>query len=157
MARLSAPITESELPKSDRDFGVLPAGWYSVTITEADIKTTNAGTGTYIKVRYDVTGPTGQGRVVFGNINNKNPNPKAEEIGNQQLGELMRAVALPRLEDTDQLIGKRLDIKLSIKTSEQYGEQNEVKGFRANGSAPAASSPASSGSAPAASKPPWAK
>lgn len=155
MARLSAPITESELPKSDRDFGVLPAGWYSVTITEADVKDTKAGTGTYIKTRYDVTGPTGQGRVVFGNINNKNPNTEAEKIGNQQLGELMRAVGLPRLEDTDQLIGKRLDIKLSIKTSEQYGEQNEVKGFRAsNGSAPTAPAPAG---APAASKPPWAK
>lgn len=155
MARLSAPIIESELPKSDREFGVLPAGWYSVTITEGDVKTTNAGTGTYIKIRYDVTGPTGQGRVVFGNINNKNPNPAAEDIGNKQLGELMRAVGLPRLEDTDQLIGKRLDIKLAIKSSEQYGEQNEVKGFRANGAAPSASAPAS---APAASaKPPWAK
>ena len=152
MARLSSPITESELPKSDRDFGVLPAGWYSVTITEADVKDTKAGTGTYIKIRYDVTGPTGQGRVVFGNINNKNPNPVAEEIGNKDLGELMRAVGIARLEDTDQLIGKRLDVKLSIKSSEQYGDQNEVRGFRANG---AASAPA--GAPATASKPPWEK
>jgi len=156
MARLDQVYTESDMPKSDRDFSPLPAGWYGVTITEAEVKKTNAGTGTYIKIRYDVTGPTHAGRVVFGNINNRNPNPKAEEIGNQQLGELMRAVGLARLEDTDQLIGKRLDIKLSIRASEQYGDSNDVKGFRSNGSAPSVASVSSAAPAPA-SKPPWAK
>lgn len=156
MARLDQVYTESEMPKSDRDFSPLPAGWYSVTITEAELKKTSAGTGTYIKIRYDITGPTHAGRVVFGNINNRNPNPKAEEIGNQQLGELMRAVGLARLEDTDQLIGKRLDVKLAIRASEQYGDSNDVKGFRANGSSPAASPTSVAAPAPA-SKPPWAK
>jgi hypothetical protein len=155
MARLEKSYTADEMPKSDRDFTPLAPGWYSVTITEADVKNTKAGNGTYIKIRYDVTGPTGGGRVVFGNINNRNPNPTAEEIGMRDLGELMRAVGLARLDDTDQLIGKRLDIKLSIKSSEQYGDSNEVKGYRTNGSTPSASAP--SGAAPAASKPPWAK
>lgn len=155
MARLDKVYTESELPKSDRDFTPVPDGWYDVTITEADVKKTNAGTGTYIKLRYDITGPAHSGRVVFGNINNSNPNPKAEEIGNQQLGELMRAVGLPKLEDTDQLIGKRLIVKLTTQKSEQYGDKNEVKGYRSNGAAQPATS--SAPGAAAAAKPPWAK
>jgi hypothetical protein len=93
--------------------------------------------------------------VVFGNLNLRNKNPKAEEIGAQQLGELMRAVGLARLEDSDQLIGKRLSVKLTTQKSEQYGDKNEVKGFRANGSAQPV---IVAGAAPAASaKPPWAK
>lgn len=154
MARLDKVYAESELPKSDRSFEPVPDGWYDVTITEADVKETNAGTGTYIKLRYDITGPAHSGRVVFGNINNSNPNPKAEEIGNQQLGELMRATGLSRLKDTDQLIGKRLTVKLTTQKSEQYGDKNEVKGYRSNGSAQPAAAP---GAAPAAAKAPWAK
>jgi hypothetical protein len=54
---------------------------------------------------YDITGPSHQGRVVFGNLNIKNANPKAEEIGRQQLGDIMRAIGLAKVTDTDQFIG----------------------------------------------------
>jgi len=137
----------------------LPAGWYTAKITEAELKDTKAGTGQYIKVRYDITGPTNQGRVVYGNLNVKNPNPKAEEIGRQQLAELMRAIGLTKVRDSDQLIGGDLSIKLKITKSEEYGDGNDVAGFKAiSGSvAPAQSSPAAPQSAPAAAKAPWQK
>jgi len=105
MAFLSDPIEAAALPQSTRNFEPLPAGWYLATITSAELMTTKAGTGQYIKVRYDILGPTHQGRVVFGNLNIRNPSAKAEEIGLQQLGELMGAVGLSRLTDTDQLVG----------------------------------------------------
>jgi hypothetical protein len=153
MARLETTYVADNMPKSERDFSPLPDGWYAVTISEADVKTTKAGTGNYIKLRLDVTGPTHQGRVVYTNFNIRNPNPKAEEIGNQQLGELMRAVSMPRLEDTDQLIGCSLSVKLVTKSSAEYGDQNEVKAYKSIGGAgqPAAAA------APAAKSPPWAK
>lgn len=158
MAKLGKAYVAEDMPKGNGgDFSPLPGGWYGFTITEADLKDTKAGTGTYLKVRYDVTGPSHQGRVVFGNLNLTNPNPKAEEIGAQQLGELLRAVGLAKLEDTDQLIGKSGEMKLTIKTSEQYGDSNEVKAFRAKagGSMPAASG---GSTAPAAAgKAPWEK
>ena len=154
MAKLGQTYVADDMPKSDRDFAPLPDGWYAVTISDADVKQTKAGNGSYIKMKLDVTGPTHQGRVVFSNINVRNPNPKAEEIGNQQLGELMRAVGLPRLEDTDQLIGRSLSVKLVTRTSEQYGDQNEVKAYKAaGGAAPAAPAAAASG----AKSPPWAR
>jgi hypothetical protein len=96
---------------------------------------------------------------VFGNLNIKNASTKAEEIGRQQLGEIMRAIGLGKVSDTDQLIGGSLSIKLSVRTGEYSG--NEIKGFKAlGGAAPAAAVPFKSvvpSAAPAKAAPPWAK
>ena len=155
MAQLLETFSVDALPQSTNNFEPLPAGWYTAVVNGAEIKNTKAGTGQYIAVRYDITGPTHQGRVVFGNLNIKNPNPKAEEIGRQQLGELMRAIGLATVQDTDQLIGGQLSIKLDVRESEQYGASNDVKGYKSNGAAP----PAAAVKAPAAAKaaPPWVK
>ena len=84
-----------------RTWEPLPDGWYEAMIVNADVKDTKAGTGQYIAVRFDITGPTHEGRVVFTNI------------------------------------GSTLGIKLATQRSEQYGDRNEVKGYRASGSKPA--------------------
>jgi hypothetical protein len=157
MAFLDQEFVAADLPQGN-SYEVLPEGWYTATITKADVQPTKDGTGQYIKVRYDITGPTHQGRVVFGNLNIRNSSVKAEEIGRQQLGELMRSIGLAKVTDSDQLIGGTVQIKLAIRpASGQYGESNEIKGFKsAGGAAPlVASAPA-----PAAAKgsaPPWMK
>ena len=166
MAFLGQTFNADELPQGNGNYDTLPPGWYTANITAAELKPTKDGTGQYIKIRYDITGPTHQGRVVFGNINIKNANPKAEEIGRMALGNLMRAIGLAKVTDTDQLIGGSLLIKLSVRdATEQYDAQNEVKGFKAiTGSVPSFAAPAASpaASAPAAAAPvkatpPWAK
>jgi hypothetical protein len=163
MAFLNEEFNVNELPQGNGNFEPLPAGWYTATISQSELKATKAGNGQYIKLRYDITGPSHQGRVVFGNLNIKNANPKAEEIGRQQLGDIMRAIGLAKVTDTDQLIGGQIAIKLEVKEDAQYGASNEVKGFKSvSGSvAPAASIPqGQSNAAPAASAkaaPPWAK
>jgi hypothetical protein len=159
MAQLNEVFDVNSMPKSERSFEPLPAGWYNVTITGADLKQTKAGTGEYIAVRYDVAGPTHTGRVVFGNLNIKNPSPTAESIGRQQLGELMRAAGFAKVEDTDQLIGGQLQIKLDIRKSEQYGDSNDVKGFKslASGSAMPTVAAAAAPAASAKASPPWVK
>lgn len=173
MAFLDQSFSLDELPVATTgNFEPLPAGWYTATINKAEVKNTKSGTGQYIAIRYDITGPTHQGRVVFGNLNIKNDNVKAAEIGRQQLGEVMRAIGLTRVTDTDQLIGGQLSIKLAVKNDAQYGDSNELKGFKASSSAPtfraaegnaaplpsflASSPPASPGAASKAS-PPWGK
>ena len=141
----------------DRDFSPIPAGWYTAAIVGADVRTTKAGTGNYIAVRFDIIGPEHQGRVVWCNLNTRNPSPKAEEIGRQQLGDIMRAIGLPKLEDTDQMLGGNLSIKVTVKDDPTYGPGNEVKAFKSiEGSSPPAATPTvASDKAPAAS-PPWA-
>ena len=158
MAFLDEEFSVDTLPVGNNNFEPLPEGWYNSTITGAEIKPTKAGDGKYIAVKYAITGPSHQGRVVFGNLNIKNASTKAEEIGRQQLGEIMRAIGLAKVTDTDQLIGGNLGIKLSLKTGEYAG--NEVKAFRALGGAAPAAAPFKSvapSATPAKAAPPWAK
>lgn len=158
MAHLGQEFDVNTLPQSESNFDPLPAGWYDVNITGAELKDTKDGTGNYINVKYSVTGPTHQGRVVFGMLNLKNKNPKAEEIGRQQLGELMRACGLARVTDSDQLIGGRCAIKLNVETQEGYEPRNNVKGFRAiTGSTAPSFTPAPAAQATASAAPPWVR
>jgi hypothetical protein len=156
MAFLDQTFEADAMPVSDKSYEPLPAGWYTASITAAELKNTKAGTGQYIAIRYDIIGPSHQGRIVFGNLNIRNPNPKAEEIGRQQLGEVMRAIGIAKVADTDELIGGQLSIKVDIRSSEQYGDQNEVKGFKAiAGSTPPA--PVAKAAASGKAAPPWQK
>jgi hypothetical protein len=172
MAFLTEAFDVNELPVGNTgNFEPLPAGWYTCTISQAELKDTKAGNGQYIKLRYDITGPTHQGRVVFGNLNIKNANAKAEEIGRQQLGDIMRAIGLAKVTDTDQLIGGQISIKLEVKQDAQYGASNEVKGFKSISGSPAPAGASTFAAhipvgeknasvmqaAPAKAAPPWAK
>jgi hypothetical protein len=168
MAFLGETFGVDDLPQSDRNYELIPEGWYNVTITKAELGNTKSGTGQKIDVRYDITGPTQQGRVIFQAVNIRNQSQKAEEIGRQQLGEIMRAIGLARVEDTDQLIGGQLCIKIKIrqptdrdKAAGYTEDKNEVAGFKAvsGGIAPkpAPNAAPAASSAPGGSKPPWAK
>jgi hypothetical protein len=151
MALLNESFSLDALPTGNTgSYDPLPAGFYNATIANAELKTAKSG-GQYLNVRYDITGPSHAGRVVFGMVNLTNPNQRAEEIGRQQLGELMRAIGLDTLKDSDQLIGGRLKIKLTVEESEQYGMQNRVGGYRSDDTAAAPSA------AKSTNTPPWKK
>lgn len=161
MAFLGQIYKTDELPQG-RSYDPIPAGWYQAKIHSADLTPTKDGSGQYIKMRFDVLGPSHEGRVLFSNINLRNANPKAEEIGRQQLGDLARALGLAAVSDTDQLIGGIAQIKVAIKTQEGYETANEVKAYKASegSSMPFAQSGGFSpppAAAPSASSPPWMK
>jgi len=151
MADLGATFSVDSLPQGQNDYTPIPAGWYTAKITDAELKSTKSGTGQYIKVRFDVMGPSHEGRVIFTNLNIRNSNPKAEEIAHQQLRELMIATGLNSVQNTDQLIGGMCSVKVAVRKSEEYGDQNEVKGYKAiEGTAPT-----NVVSSESASVPPW--
>ena|SRR6056297_3349404 len=129
MGFLGQEFKKDDLPEST-SYDPIPAGWYNAVINSAEVKDAKSG-GKYINVRYDVTGPSHEGRVVFGMITIQNQSQKAEEIGRQQLGDMMGALGLATLKDTDQLVGGRLAIKVKIQKSEEYGDQNRVSGWKA--------------------------
>jgi len=159
MAFLGQEFNVDELPQGRGDFDPIPAGWYTACIASTELKDTKAGTGQYVSVRFDITGPSHEGRVVFTNLNISNPNPKAEEVGRQQLGDIARAGGLAKVSDNDQIVGINLSIKVIVKDDPTYGKSNEVKGYKAiEGSAPPmAKAPASSEPTNGKSSPPWAK
>lgn len=153
---------EDEELTGEGNFAALPAGWYSVGISEAELKDTKTGTGQYIKMKLDILDGEKAGRVLFTNLNIRNQNEMAEKIGKQQLGSVMRATGLAKLSNTDELIGGQMQVKVKVTKSEQYGDddgnQNEVTAFKSlnESTAPA---PAAGAAKPAATKaaPPWAK
>ena len=165
MAFLGETFSTDSLPVSDRSYDLIPEGWYNATITKAELNNTKAGTGQKIDMRYDIVGPTHQGRVVFGTVNVRNQSQKAEEIGRQQLGEIMRAVGLAKINDSDELIGGSICIRVKIRQPTQqdiangYGDaSNEVGGFKsASGVMPQVTSSPEPTAQPGGAKPPWAK
>src|SRR5690606_18913927 len=101
-------------------------------------------------------------RRVFGNLTLRNENEKAEQIGMEQMRALMDALGIPVLKQSEQLIGKSCEIKVSIRPAQgQYEASNDVKGFRSAGGnklpAPGPSAMSSSGAPAAAAKKPWEK
>jgi hypothetical protein len=167
MAFLGSTFSVNELPQSDRSYDLLPEGWYTAKITDAKLNPTKSGTGEKIDVRYDILGPSQQGRVMFSAINIRNQSAEAERIGLQQLGEVMRAIGLDRIENTDQLIGGELQIKVRVKQPSERDKsagydqaRNDIGGYKAceGRSAPLPSAAPQASSAPAAgATPPWAK
>jgi hypothetical protein len=166
MAQLGQVFEASALPQGT-SYDPLPAGWYSAKITGAELKNTKANDGQYLEVKYGITGPTHQGRIVFERLNIRNQNTKAVEIAMQSLGDLIRAIGIHALSDSDQLLGHDLQIKLDVRKQEGYEPSNDVKGHKAAGagSAPVFAAPASKQSAspdapsaaPQKAAPPWAK
>lgn len=156
MSLLDEIFNIDDMPQSTGGFDPIPAGIYTASITQANLKDTKDGTGKMIAIRFDITGPSHQGRVIYSNINIRNKSPKAEEIGRQQLGDIMRAIGLPSLKDTDQLIGNQIQIKVDIEKKEGYEARNQVKGYKAIAGSIAPSPTVTSIPNPS-SAPPWAR
>lgn len=170
MAFLGQTFVAADMPHGNEgNFSALPAGDYQVSITSADLIPTKAGTGEYIKLRMDVTGPSHQGRVIFANINIRNKSQQAEQIGLQQFGDVIRAIGKKSVQNTDELVGGRMTIKLARVEDKEYGDdqgfRNEVKAYKAisGSAAPAPAAAPMPSAAPAArpaaagATPPWAK
>lgn len=153
--RLDVTFDVNEMP-AGKSFELLPAGWYSVEVASAEVRDTKAGDGKYIAVGYRLTDSDFSGRMLFGNLNIQNKNPMAENIGRQQLGEIMRSGGLERLDETDLMIGINCEVQVTVKDDPQYGAKNEIKNIRSrSGSIAKPQMQTSVASAKAA--PPWGK
>ena len=129
MARLSQTFELNDLPENE--YGLLKDGNYAAFIEQADVKITSKGDGHYIKLMLQVMGPTNKGAKLFHNINISLPSsPEAERIGRQQLRQLMEAIGLMRLSDTDELIGKQVLCKVGTHpATDKYDASNVIKKF----------------------------
>jgi len=125
MAKLDQFYDVNTLPVSE-SYEPLPEGWYTAVIKSSELKYTKSGTGQYILVRW-VAAHHGIADI----LNIRNDSAKAEEIGKAKLGELLRAVGVARINDSDQLIGLSAEIRLVIKEQPGYKPSNEVKSYRA--------------------------
>jgi len=142
----------NDLPVSQNAFEPIPAGIYPAEIAAAEFGPTKDGLGEAFDLRWKILGENYSNRVIFNKLNVKNHSKRAEEIGNEHLRSLMSLFSISKLTNTDQLVGRKASIKVSIKPENgEYSARNEVKAYWAlAGSADAPS-------AVATSAPAWAR
>jgi hypothetical protein len=107
----------------------VPAGTYIAQITDSEIKPTKMENGHYLQMTWRILDGPFVNRLIFDRINVKNNNQVAEQIGQRALSAICHACNVLRLQDTQQLHGIPVALKVTIKKDEQYGDKNEVKGY----------------------------
>jgi hypothetical protein len=139
----------------------LPAGSYTGVIETADVQPTKKGDGEMVVVKVKIDGPSHAGMVIFDRLLTQHPNAKAEQIGQKRLAQLIVAIGKTAVNDTDELIGKRVGLTVKVTESEQYGEGNDVTAYKIpslvkGGDAPAAkAAPKAAAKASAEEDLPW--
>ena len=129
----------------------IPAGDYDAIIIGSEMKATKDRNGTYLRLELAVLNGQFQNRKLSTNLNLVNANAKAVEIAKGSLSAICRAVGVLTPNDSSELHGKPLTVKVTIRKSDEYGDQNEIKAFKVRGSSPPAAAPATPTSEPA----PW--
>lgn len=128
-------------------FDILPAGEYDAAIVASEVKATSAGTGKYLKLELQVLNGAYQNRKVWDQLNLWNPNEKAVAIAKGTLSALCRAVGVLTPQDSSELHGKPLRIKVVVQKDDQYGDKNAIKGYKPRQAGPApAAEPVAAGS-----------
>lgn len=148
-----------------QDFSPLPQGVYRMAVEASELKATRAGNGTLLCITWTVLEGQYHNRKVWQNINIDNQSAAATQIGKRQLADLVRACGLERINDSSELHGIPVDVKLRIskvKEGTEFEPQNEVKGYLPRvppGAAPlGAPAPKAAPAAPATPpKKPWGK
>ncbi len=131
---------------------VLPSGTYLCKIADTEKKQTKSGTGEYLMLTLDVLDPQYRGRKVFDRLNLWNPNQQAVDIAKKTLSAICHSINLMQVRNHEELRGKTLNVKVTVRNDPNYDSTNEVKGYSAAQSQESAA-PASPATAVASGKP----
>lgn len=145
----------------------IPAGWYNAQIDQSEMKPTKDGSGAYLELRFSVLDGQYANRKVFTRLNLRNANPVAQEIAYKQLSAICHATGVLQVQDSQQLHGRPLKIKVKVRAaSGDYEASNEISSFKninEQVDGPVGGAPAAAGGAPWAQQPaaapqaaPWA-
>lgn len=145
----------------------IPAGWYNAQIDQSEMKPTKDGSGAYLELRFSVLDGQYANRKVFTRLNLRNGNPVAQEIAYKQLSAICHATGVMQVQDSQQLHGRPLKIKVKVRAATgDYEASNEISSFKninEQVDGPVGGAPAAAGGAPWAQQPaaapqvaPWA-
>lgn len=145
--------------EQDGDFRPLPAGWYDAVIVNAEYKDSWDKSGVELAVRFDIVGPTHQGRVIFdGYTMTHSTEPDYVQKGRDKSKRMVAALPGPApktFKEIPQVIhGKKLQIKLGQRVKNNGEPVNNVLAYRAaEGSMP--KPPPAADPKPAGKPAPW--
>ena len=138
-------------------FEILPTGKYVVTISASEVKDAKSGNGQYVKFEYTIVDGEHANRKVWSQHNIVHSNPKAEQIGREQLSAVCYAVGVLRPKATEELHDRPLTIEVGIeKGNDQYPDKNTVKAWLKADSASVVTPTKAAPAAPA-KRAPWQK
>lgn len=123
----------------DMEFTPIPQDEYLCHIIETAMIATKAGDGAYLKLTLEVLDGPYARRLVWDNLNLKNPKEQTVEIAQRSLKHLCEAVGLPFCHDSDELCFKPFiaSIAISVDKNNRYPPSNRVKRYKARaGAAP---------------------
>lgn len=113
-------------------FEPLKPGNYHVKIKDSSLARNGKDTGDLLKFTFEVQDSDYKGRLLFDNLNITHVNPTAQEIGEKKLAAICRAVGKLSIEDTEELHGCELEVKVTVKpATANYAAGNEVKNYSA--------------------------
>jgi hypothetical protein len=119
-------LDEEERPS----FDPLSPGWYKMVVNSAEDETSKAG-NRYLKVEFEVTNVENSGRRVWDNYNLWHPEESVKGIAQRQFSDLARACGLANCKDTDELLGKHLDVLLKVEAGNgEYPPKNRPVAYR---------------------------
>ena len=142
----------------------LPAGWYNVAIEDSEMKPTRDGSGAMLVLSFRVLDGQYANRKIASRLNLRNNNAQAVEIAYRDLSAICHAVQVVTVQDSAELHGKPLKIKVAVRPARQdrnaetgevkeYEASNDVKAYKGinepTGAAPASAPPAGFGGVPA--------
>ena len=135
------------------DFEPIPAGKYLAVITESEMKSNKAGTGSLLQMTFQVIEGEHQNRLLWARLNLDHPNAVAVQIARADLSAICRAVGVLAPKDSAELHNLPLVIHVRCKKRTDTGEiVNEIKGYAKKDQTP----PPAAAAAPATnSTPPW--
>lgn len=135
-----AGIDLTQVEESD-SFDAIPAGWYPAFISDSDKKLSASG-NEYLKLEFTIQAAPYENRKVFANLNLWHHKAQVANIAQRDLKAISTAVNV-QPQDSQQLHNRPMQIKLGIRKTEEYGDQNEIKGYKAlSGAAPTGVTPA---------------
>ena len=115
----------------------LPAGEYIACIVKSEKRDAKTRGNAYINLEFEVQDGDCRGRHFWTMLNLWNNNQQAVDIAQRELNSICHAVGRLRINDTEELHGIPMRVKLKVEKNDQYGDQNRVAGYSSLNSAPA--------------------
>lgn len=96
-------------------FDPLPSGKYNVKIVNAEIRETKTGNGKMLSLIFEVLPGSYENRKLFKNLCLEHPNELTVNIAKSNLNKILLSISKRKLNDTQELIDKKLTITVNVK------------------------------------------
>ena len=109
----------------------IPKCWVIASVVKSQVKDTNAKDGKYLSLSFKVQSGRYKGRMLFTNLNLVNKNETTVQIAEAHLKKMCEAVGIEEMEDSVDLHGKPMGVKVDIEdATSNWPEKNVLKDFK---------------------------